>query len=898
MIKIPKPLQNRETRFILLCKNSKLPIKEETGWSVNGVVNENLVYKFDDPILLEHLKNGGNYGIATGYGGLIVVDPDTDELDNTMKNNFATFTVKTPRRQKQQNYFYCPEIQNKIVFAVKGNHQGELQAKGQYVVAPGSFIKWKDDPKENIKAGSGTYEVADDIEIATISREDLLKVLEKYKPREETLNILPKELSESAKVLQSLTSNYPIIWIENLWNDGVLDGRRRILNLILIPYTKEYLGWDEEKSVTWIMEYIGRCNLKNPTDIDEDYISRNWKRNRINHLSLENVTKHIPELGEFVKEENKRIENKEETKIIKLLEEKETEIKNFSDVLLYPTRHLANYDELDKLIGLFGKEYRIIKKSVWYYINSLPVRATNIMAGRVETDGRIQLAIPMPSGSGKRNLIDPIISIAKSLELVYSRPASFHPEQLVGKTVIKKPKKGQSELQYLQIPGHFSSDIIIINEGIELLKSEEPNYKEARKYFNIALDPYPKNEVAKKMVEVPKEYELKYCPICNTLLLYQPYNVDEEIILSGLLRRFIIPYVPLLNRNTETEFSQRLYSDNVELKNYLEKITEDLKSKNGKDFTKIKIPESSKKKMEYYHSLLESQGKLHSAKGKNYTKLIKHTLGDQLLKLSLIQAVSRNKDTIEPDDVEFAYVDLAEIWQATLDYVSKKVYGNFDYGESWGGATQKNIECLKWLKEVNATSLEKSQVSIEDYINKVAEIFEFGAETARKKYYKHLHNGWIKSKQTGKNESKVWLIYAPEDEGVQGGKGVHSLLEIEKEYQNLVKKILNINIMKLNLCSRDTTIPPLPSLPPSKQKTIATSETIEDKILSILPLDVEFSFATWERIWMEMNPKDQTGAHNLFGQVEKKAEKEGRIFYPREGIVIRRRFIKSNHLEA
>jgi len=114
---IPKQLQNKEFRFCLLAQKSKKPI--EYGWSLDyanwelqqnktwknketgeiykikkGTPYERLYigdiksYKFDDPKLLNHIKNGRNYGCVGGWGGLWVLDSDMDLTEELIEKNF------------------------------------------------------------------------------------------------------------------------------------------------------------------------------------------------------------------------------------------------------------------------------------------------------------------------------------------------------------------------------------------------------------------------------------------------------------------------------------------------------------------------------------------------------------------------------------------------------------------------------------------------------------------------------------------------------------------------------------------------------------------------------------------------------------------------------------------
>lgn len=83
---IPKQFQNPDFRFV------RIPNKSET---------EGL--QWDDPMLQEHLKLGGDVGVILGFGGLFCIDADgRPEIEVAVRNKLpATFVVRTPSGGKQ-----------------------------------------------------------------------------------------------------------------------------------------------------------------------------------------------------------------------------------------------------------------------------------------------------------------------------------------------------------------------------------------------------------------------------------------------------------------------------------------------------------------------------------------------------------------------------------------------------------------------------------------------------------------------------------------------------------------------------------------------------------------------------------------------------------------------------
>lgn len=159
MITIPKQLQNDEYKFILIAKKNKIPLELE--WQ-----NTNNYY-FDSEKVVEHLKNGGNYGVICG-GGLIVMDADTPEFNEIVKKNFPeTYTVKTSKGHHY--YFETRGFEKKKVLKDGSNHLGEIQSTGSFVVGANC-----------IHPTGVSYELVKDIPISKIDSEKINEVLGKF----------------------------------------------------------------------------------------------------------------------------------------------------------------------------------------------------------------------------------------------------------------------------------------------------------------------------------------------------------------------------------------------------------------------------------------------------------------------------------------------------------------------------------------------------------------------------------------------------------------------------------------------------------------------------------------------------------------------------------------------
>lgn len=170
---IPPQLQNPAFRFIRVAAKSKRPIDQDWQETAN--------YQFDSSDLLQHLQDGGNYGIICGPGEVRVLDCDElsrlEELGVLAKFP-QTFAVQS-RAGRAHRYYLIPELKKKIVLfdpILKDEngqplHLGEIQGPGTQIVAPGSIHSVTGEP----------YKVIDDSPIAALSLEEVKAAIEGLK---------------------------------------------------------------------------------------------------------------------------------------------------------------------------------------------------------------------------------------------------------------------------------------------------------------------------------------------------------------------------------------------------------------------------------------------------------------------------------------------------------------------------------------------------------------------------------------------------------------------------------------------------------------------------------------------------------------------------------------------
>ena len=221
---LPDALKNEDFRFYLLAKNTKnKPIEKDYKKTNN--------HMFFEPKLRNHLLKGGNVGVVTGYGNLIVVDfDDADYQKEKAKLLPKTFTVTSAGKGLQHHYFI---LEGEMISKIGSDacekckvpaylSQDTKREKGEVWRFCSGCKKWILPTRMyDIQAGRECvtcppssidgrfYNVIEDRPIATITPEALSKAFgtlsfkEPTKRNYETKH-LPEEVKASIKALESM----------------------------------------------------------------------------------------------------------------------------------------------------------------------------------------------------------------------------------------------------------------------------------------------------------------------------------------------------------------------------------------------------------------------------------------------------------------------------------------------------------------------------------------------------------------------------------------------------------------------------------------------------------------------------------------------------------------------
>ena len=146
------------------------------------------------------MRGGGNVGIAaTADDRLINVDVDDDE-ETTLDDVKDTLLVRSRSRTGFHAIYFETEESDTIP-NIPTDDAGEVRARWQYVVAPGSYVPVEDvsELPADERDTAGYYTVLDDTEPASISYDELPQVFLDYDQRSENADVDREEMPGGAE---------------------------------------------------------------------------------------------------------------------------------------------------------------------------------------------------------------------------------------------------------------------------------------------------------------------------------------------------------------------------------------------------------------------------------------------------------------------------------------------------------------------------------------------------------------------------------------------------------------------------------------------------------------------------------------------------------------------------
>ncbi len=160
MITIPPQLQGAAFRFIKV-NQDKSP--QEMGWQKDGN------YSYED--FKQYLTSNNMYGIVTGYSNLLVIDFDTEFMQEEIEPKLPkTFTVKSAGKGLKHKYFYADTTPKSFkVLDLNKETLADIQGVGKQIIGPGSVL-----------ANGRRYEVVDSSPIAQVKMSLIEELFSKY----------------------------------------------------------------------------------------------------------------------------------------------------------------------------------------------------------------------------------------------------------------------------------------------------------------------------------------------------------------------------------------------------------------------------------------------------------------------------------------------------------------------------------------------------------------------------------------------------------------------------------------------------------------------------------------------------------------------------------------------
>jgi hypothetical protein len=185
--KIPKQLRIPGLKcFIRIRKNGKKPLSGE-NW-----VKDKQIYTFDDPILLEHITDGGNYAFSNTHGFFLVVDADKECVTEKITSSDLPRTLVVQSSELGRNHFIwkCKDsVKGKKELKDKDGPVGDIRGcnGNYYTVCPGS-----------VHPNGKIYKVIIDVPIADVSEKDVWGVLSDFTKK--TIKKSKKDKTDSKKI--------------------------------------------------------------------------------------------------------------------------------------------------------------------------------------------------------------------------------------------------------------------------------------------------------------------------------------------------------------------------------------------------------------------------------------------------------------------------------------------------------------------------------------------------------------------------------------------------------------------------------------------------------------------------------------------------------------------------
>lgn len=218
MIELHDTFKHEKFRFCPLRKYDKESFTD----------HNNINYRYDDPILLEYLKEGHNVGLLVGYGFDLAIDIDKLEIYELIKDDLPETLTQLSGIKKFPHLLYnAPYLKQKWNNIKQKEFRGfvEFLGKGKYIVVADSIVKNKKDSNDTTLY---KYSLKSVKPIAFLPEKNLDRILtivtEYYVQNRPIKNKIPKKVNPN------------IHWFDSVYPD---DSKRYFNNSIEISNIKK-----------------------------------------------------------------------------------------------------------------------------------------------------------------------------------------------------------------------------------------------------------------------------------------------------------------------------------------------------------------------------------------------------------------------------------------------------------------------------------------------------------------------------------------------------------------------------------------------------------------------------------------------------------------------------------
>lgn len=184
---IPKQLQSNQFRFMKI--NDGKEAIEKSWQKFNN-------YLYNDIKFLKYLEENKKYGVVCGKGNLLVIDFDSQELQDSLADSFPeTFTTKSAGKGLYHLYYIADTCETFRINNIENKRISDVQGEGTYIVGPNTIL-----------SSGKKYEIVKDIEISKISIETVKKIFAPYISMEKIRKQVDKEIKdiETKSIMEKL----------------------------------------------------------------------------------------------------------------------------------------------------------------------------------------------------------------------------------------------------------------------------------------------------------------------------------------------------------------------------------------------------------------------------------------------------------------------------------------------------------------------------------------------------------------------------------------------------------------------------------------------------------------------------------------------------------------------